>query len=172
MPEAIDQYLKTLYIIRHAKSSWANHNQSDFERPLNERGHKDAPMMAEKLFKNKIPIDVFVSSTALRAKQTCEHFCKIYGADVKKIQFSDMLYHAPSYVIYSVTENINDIYNNAAVFCHNPGITDFVNTLCDDFRIDNMPTCGIVAVQADINHWKDFESTEKKVLFMEYPKKN
>lgn len=164
--------MKTLYIIRHAKSSWANANQTDFERPLNERGHKDAPMMAERLLRNKMPIDVFVSSTALRAKQTCEHFCKVYNTDVKNIQFSDKLYHAPAYVIYSVIENLEDSNNNAAVFCHNPGITDFVNTLTEHFRIDNMPTCGIIAVQSKTDSWKNFESSEKRNLFFDFPKKS
>lgn len=163
--------MKTVYIIRHAKSSWANHNQSDFDRPLNERGTKDAPVMAEKLLKKNIHIDTFISSTALRARQTCEHFCKVFGVDFNKIQLEDKLYHAPSYAIYAAISDIKDSNKNVAIFCHNPGVTDFVNTLSEKFQIDNMPTCGIVAVEADVTHWKDFEKAEKKVLFIEYPKK-
>lgn len=164
--------MKTLYIIRHAKSSWANANQTDFERPLNDRGNRDAPVMAEKLFNRNASIDLFISSTALRARKTCECFCKAYGVDINKIHFSDKLYHAPAYVIYSVIESIEDKNNSAAVFCHNPGITDFVNTLTEHDRIDNMPTCGIIAVQADTDTWKNFESAEKKILFFDYPKNN
>ena len=162
--------MKTLYIIRHAKSSWANLNQTDFERALNDRGNKDALMMAEKLFKKKETIDIFISSTALRARKTCEYFCKSYGVDINEILFSDKLYHAPAYVIYSVIEEIDDTKKGAAIVCHNPGITDFVNSLTDLFRIDNMPTSGIVAVEADTDTWKNFESAEKKVLFFDYPK--
>ncbi len=73
---------KILLLVRHAKSSWDDPSLNDFERPLNERGKKDAPEMAKKLNSKKIKIDAFVSSPAKRARQTCKYFTKEF--DLKK----------------------------------------------------------------------------------------
>lgn len=162
--------MKTLFIIRHAKSSWANFNQSDFERPLNERGHVNAPEMAKRLLNRKINIDAFISSPALRARQTCEHFCKIYNFDLKQIKFVDALYHASYKTIANVIAQTTDDLQSIAVFTHNPGITDYTNTLIENVHIDNMPTCGIFAVEAEADTWEAFSSANKKFLFFDYPK--
>jgi phosphohistidine phosphatase len=162
--------MKTLLIIRHAKSSWANHSQSDFERPLNERGNRDAPKMAARLVSKKIKIDAFISSTAIRAKETCEHFCAVYGVDADQIQWMDALYHASADTIHQVLAQINDKYQTVAIFCHNPGITDFVNDLVEDVVIDDIPTCGIFAASAEIQSWSAFSTAKKSFLFFDYPK--
>ncbi len=162
--------MKTIYIIRHAKSSWANFDQSDFERPLNEKGNNDAPEMAKRLLNKKITIDVFISSPALRAKQTCEHFCQMYKVPLKNIVFNETLYHAPEQVIKNAVSTIDDKFDSAAMFIHNPGITDYVNTLTKKVQIDDMPTCAIFAVEADVQQWKDFSKAEKTFLFFDYPK--
>ncbi len=164
--------MKTVIMIRHAKSSWANQLQSDFERPLNDRGNKDAPKMAEKLLAKHIQIDAFISSTAIRAKQTCEHFCHVFGVDLKAIQWKDELYHASSSTIHQVLAETNDQYQKIAVFCHNPGITEFVNDLVEDVMIDDLPTCGVFAVSAAIEHWRDFSTAKKTYMFFEYPKQH
>lgn len=162
--------MKTLYIIRHAKSDWENFNQTDFDRALNERGNKDAKKMAARLLKKNVIIDTFISSTAIRAKETCEHFCKVYNVPISDINFIDKLYHASSPAIYEVVDSIDNKFNHAAIFCHNPGITDFANTLISKVRLDNMPTCGIFALKIDTDDWKEFEASEKKFLFFDYPK--
>lgn len=162
--------MKTIYIIRHAKSSWANFNQSDFERPLNDRGHKDAPAMAKRLLDKNISIDAFISSPALRARQTCEHFCKIYKTKEEEIIFVDSLYHAAASTISNVISKTDDHFKSIAVFTHNPGITEYVDSLIENVEIDNMPTCGIFAVEAHTEHWKDFPEAKKSFLFFDYPK--
>ncbi len=162
--------MKKLIVVRHAKSSWADMGQSDFDRPLNERGKKDAPEMAERLLKDKIVIDAFVSSPAKRAKRTCKAFAEAYGVEKDDISFVEHLYHAPAPVFYEAIKGFNDGNNSVAVFAHNPGITDFVNSLCNDVHIDNMPTCGVFSVEADVASWKDFEGAEKRFLFFKYPK--
>lgn len=162
--------MKSLYIIRHAKSSWADFGQPDFERPLNERGNKDAPVMAKRLLSKKIIIDAFVSSPAKRAKATCKHFCSEFNVPKEKIIFIDELYHASVPAFYKAVEGLNDKYEHAALFSHNPGITDFVNGLCKGIQINNMPTCGVFGIEIDIESWKDFNTSEKKYLFFDYPK--
>jgi phosphohistidine phosphatase len=161
--------MKTLLVVRHAKSSWANFGEADFDRSLNDRGKRDAPEMAMRLINKKIRIDAFISSPAKRAKMTCEAFCDMYRFAKSGIIFKDNLYHAPSHVFYEVIDGLDVTADTIAVFAHNPGITDFVNTLTKH-NVDNMPTCAVFAVQADIKEWREFGDAEKKFLFFDYPK--
>ncbi len=163
--------MKTLLVVRHAKSSWANFGEADFDRSLNDRGKRDAPEMAMRLVNRNIRVDAFVSSPAKRAKMTCEAFCEVYRADKSAIVLIDKLYHAPGHVFYEVISELETIANSVAIFSHNPGITDFVNTLTNT-SIDNMPTCAVFAVQADVKEWKDFDRAGKKFLFFDSPKSN
>ena len=163
--------MKTLIVVRHAKSSWANIGERDFDRTLNERGKEDAPIMAEKLLKTNIKVDAFVSSSAKRARKTAKAFAEAYGKTKHDIVLSDDLYNAPAGTFYETIEELKDENEAVAIFAHNPGITDFVNTL-GETNIDEMPTCAMFAVQSPINHWKDFRDAEKKFLFFTYPKES
>ena len=125
----INNYLKTLLNIRHAKSSWDIGSLNDFERPLNDRGKKDAPIMAQRLLDKKTPIDAFISSPAKRAKKTAELFSFVYNKKEEDIIFISALYHASPETFYEAIEQIDDAYNSVALFSHNPGITAFVNEL-------------------------------------------
>ena len=162
--------MKTLLVVRHAKSSWANPGQKDFDRPLNERGKNDAPKMAEILLAEGVKIDAFVSSPANRAKQTCEAFVTTYDRKKDEIIFVDKLYHAPAHVYYEAISEGKNKYDRIAIFGHNPGITDFVNSLHAQDHSVEMPTCAIFAVKADVEKWENFEGAKKKFLFYKYPK--
>lgn len=162
--------MKTVLIIRHAKSSWSFGDLSDFERPLNDRGNRDAPQMAERILKKKLNIELLVTSTAKRAYQTCIHFSEVLGISIKDVVIEDCLYHASSDTIHDVIRSLDNRHNSAAIFTHNPGVTDFVNGLVTGITIDNMPTCGVFCVEANIHDWKDFKNAEKKLKFFEYPK--
>ena len=161
--------MKQILIIRHAKSSWAQVGQEDFDRPLNERGQRDAPMMAQRMLGRNIQINAFVSSTANRAFTTAGYFAKAYGVSKKEIRGMKQLYHAYPAVYYEVISKLEDSLTTVAIFAHNPGITLFANELTNT-KIDDMPTCGIFAIQVDITRWKDFEIGEKKYWFFDYPK--
>lgn len=158
-----------LLIIRHAKSSWGDASLKDFDRPLNIRGHRDAPEMAARLLDKKIHIDAFVSSTAIRALTTAAYFAKAYGRKEKDIIKVPELYHAAIPVFYSTIASFDNAFASVALFSHNPGITAFVNGL-SDARIDDMPTCAVFAVTADINNWKDFADAERSFFFFDYPR--
>ncbi len=162
--------MKTFTIIRHAKSGWAGFSVSDFERPLDDTGLEEAPLMAKRLLQQNIKPDFFVSSPALRARTTCEKFCEVFHQDIHQIEFHDTLYHAPAEEIYRVISTLPNEYNNVALFCHNPGITDFVNSLSDEFRLDDMPPCGLLSVEVPVTDWALFEAATKKILFFDYPK--
>lgn len=157
-------------MVRHAKSSWGDFTTPDFERPLNERGKKDAPEMAKRLLEKKTAIDVFISSPAKRAKSTCKAFCKVFDRNKDEIVFIDELYHASVETFNKTVSKIDDRFGSAAIFSHNPGITDFVNSLVANVHIDNMPTCAVFAVVAEVDKWSDFLKAAKKFLFVDYPK--
>lgn len=161
--------MKQLLIIRHAKSSWDFSTLNDFDRPLNERGLRDAPKMGKRMFDKGIKVDAFISSTANRAFTTAVFIAEAYGIKQKEIIQVPELYHAAPPVFYKVIREVDDRFNNIAIFSHNPGITDFVNQLTET-RVDNMPTCGIFAVRIDIDNWKDFEKANKQFWFFDYPK--
>lgn len=161
--------MKTLLVVRHAKSSWADPGTSDLQRPLNNRGKKDAPEMAKRLRKRGIEIDLFLSSPALRAYTTAQYFADAYKVNKKNIVIAEKLYDAPSENFYEVVAALSDEYKTVILFSHNPGITDFVNTL-SDVHIDDMPTCAVYAVSADIHKWSDFKKEDKQFLFLDYPK--
>jgi phosphohistidine phosphatase len=163
--------MKRLFIIRHAKSSLGDFNLADFDRPLNERGKTDAPVMAKRLLAKKMKPDAFVSSPAKRAKKTCSIFCNEFHVKEDKIILVEKLYLAPAVIFFEVIKDLNNKFEQVAIFAHNPGVTEFANLLCNDVQIDNMPTCSIFAVEADIEKWKDFKEAEKKFLFFDYPKK-
>ncbi|MDB5191244.1 MAG: histidine phosphatase family protein [Segetibacter sp.] len=160
--------MKLLLLIRHAKSSW-DYAVSDRDRPLNERGIKNAPEMAKRLLKKKIEIDRFISSPATRAYTTAVYFAGAYDVKNKHIITVPALYEATLNVFYSVVEDQNDSDKTVAIFSHNPGITEFANSL-SNARINNMPTCGIFAVKANIKLWKDFKNAPKEFLFFDFPK--
>jgi phosphohistidine phosphatase len=161
--------MKTLFIIRHAKSSWANFGQSDFDRPLNDRGKTDAPAMALKLLKKNIAIDTFVSSTANRAASTCKAFADAYNIGHSQILFKTELYNAPEHVFYEVLLSLPAQASNVAIFAHNPGISEFANAMCEHVNIYDMPPCGVFAVSVDINNWADFNFATKQFLFFDKP---
>lgn len=161
--------MKTLLLVRHAKSSWDAPGLSDFDRPLNERGKKDAPEMAKRLKDKKIEIDLFVSSPAKRARKTAKYFAEEFGVKKEDIQLVDDLYLATPSAFQKTVAELNDKDDAVVIFSHNPGITEFANSL-SNVRIDDMPTCSVFAVYADTGSWSDFENAEKKFLFFDYPK--
>lgn len=164
--------VKTLYIVRHAKSSWDDPNLDDFERPLNERGKRDAPRMGKRLKEREVHPDHILSSPARRAFSTAKRIAKVLGYSKDVIKTEKKLYHAGEEQILSVIKSINDKFDVVLVFGHNPGLTEFVNALKDDDGqvIDNIPTCGIVAFELKVDHWKDIGWAKGKMLFFDFPK--
>lgn len=144
-------------------------HQTDYERELNDRGLKDAPMMGRRLAKREINIDLVIASTAKRAAQTAE----LIAAEIKyasdKIQWLDKLYHAQPSVIQDVILETDDTYNTIIIVCHNNGITDFANSL-NGVVTHDMPTCGMMAFHVDTESWSQFAQAKKTLWFFDFPK--
>lgn len=161
--------MKSLLLIRHAKSSWDSPTLKDFDRPLNERGQKDAPMMAGRLVQTKHHMDAFVSSNAKRAMATATYFHAAYKSSPLQLIQEPLLYQAQPKDFYTVISALNNDWKSVALFSHNPGITGMVNSFNVATVVD-MPTCAVFGVTADIKDWKDFEAAEKRFLLFDYPK--
>lgn len=159
--------MKELLVIRHAKSSWQNPWEDDFDRPLNDRGKRDAPFMAAEIKKKEVRLDALVTSDANRAYSTCAFFSAANpGIPVIK---ESRLYQANVKHFFEVVHNLPDAYRSVALFSHNTGLTDFVNRLTK-VRVDIVPTCGIYAIKIDIDNWVDFKDGKKAFWFFDYPK--
>jgi len=162
--------MKTLIVVRHAKSSWDDPDLPDFNRPLNDRGERDAPCMAKRLKEKDLPIDMVVSSPAVRALTTCNVFVDRLGISKAQVKEIKELYHAGDEIILSVIKKLPDASSVAMLFGHNPGLTDFVNNLLEE-DIDNVPTAGIVCCGLKVNKWSEVKWGCGEMVFFDWPKK-
>ena len=142
--------MKKLIILRHAKSSWDYPELSDYERPLNSRGNKDAEMMSLKLSERLDHIDCAISSSSKRTELTYEYFKN--KINFKSELFTHELYHASSKKIISIIKNTHSDINSLMVLGHNPGLTDIVNLLTN-YHLYNLPTTGIIIIKFNIISW-------------------
>ncbi len=162
--------MKTLYLIRHAKSSWKDLNAPDHKRKLNERGKRDAPFMGELLHKKGVQPDIIVSSYAVRALTTAKIIAKAVGYAESDIDVRQEVYLASFQTLMNIVRHLNNKANIAFLFGHNPDFTAFANTFSDEY-IPNVPTCGIVEIRFDVQQWSDITSDNGQVISFEFPKK-
>jgi phosphohistidine phosphatase len=163
--------MKTVYLVRHAKSSWEEEGLSDFDRPLNSRGVRDAPRMGKRLKEKHILPDIILSSPANRAMSTCRAIASTLLYSEDKIKPTKELYHADEADILAVIATVDDKCNSLMLFGHNPGLTDFANSLSEkDNLIRNIPTCGVVCFTFAVDSWKRIVPGKGKFVFFDFPK--
>ncbi|MBE2226014.1 MAG: histidine phosphatase family protein [Ignavibacteria bacterium] len=158
-----------LFLCRHAKSSWADTGLRDIERPLNERGKFDAPLMGEILKNKQESADLILSSPAKRAFKTAKIIAEKIGYDLNDIEIEDDLYMAGTNDFLNVLEKINSKNKNIMLFSHNFGITDFANYISNS-KIANIPTCGIVKINFSFSDWKKIKNNKGTLQYFIYPK--
>jgi phosphohistidine phosphatase len=159
--------MKTLLILRHAKSSWANANMSDHERPLNERGKQDAPRAGRWLRDQELTPDLIITSSAERALATAEAAALACDYD-NEIAVTRDFYHAGSDAYLELLAGVSDEYERVMVVGHNPGMEELVEQLTG--RIETMVTAALAVVQLPINYWQELnDETEGKVVEMWRP---
>lgn len=163
--------MKTLLLIRHAKTKKAVAGQKDFDRTLENKGVDDATEIANRNTIKNINIDLMVSSPAVRTVSTCNIFANEINIDASDIKLADELYNGPAYVYREIVAELENDKNTVAIFGHNFGIEDYANYLLSNGTIVVMKPGTVVALQADINNWEDFETADKKLLFIEMPNK-
>ena len=162
--------MKTLYLVRHAKSSWKYPSLSDEERPLNQRGKQNAPEMGIRLKKKGAVPDVLVSSHARRALDTAKLMAEKLGYSKKKIIVDERLYHASIAEFMEVIEEQDSKADVLMLFGHNPGLTGLANTLCQA-HVENIVTAGVYAIRFDTDFWTEVPDMRGEFLFYYYPKK-
>ena len=161
--------MKQLIIVRHAKSDWGDFNLKDFDRPLNHRGHKNAPEMAERLVSKGIKPDAIVSSPALRAITTAKYFASGWSLNADQLTTNASIYEANTKTLLNVINGLDDQFNTIALFGHNPGLTDLLNYLTDEY-IANMPTCSVAIIEFPFDKWKLISGDTGKLILFDFPK--
>lgn len=162
--------MKTLYLLRHAKSSWDNPDLKDFERPLSERGLRDAPRMGERFVEKGHELQCIISSPAVRAKTTAKLFAEAIGFSADEIASNPELYFAGTGMFLKAASLLDDECSSAMLVGHNPAITDFANLMANA-DIDNIPTAGLVELRIDLQSWSDIETGMAELIDFDYPKK-
>ena len=142
--------MKTLFLCRHAKSSWTDAALSDFDRPLNERGLKAAPFMGELMREKKLRPNIVLSSPALRARATAE-ILKKSGTLATDTTFEHRIYEASPQGLRQVIAELDDSNYSAMLIGHNPGIEGFIRFLTG--QLEPMPTAAIAVINLDIDKW-------------------
>jgi phosphohistidine phosphatase len=165
--------MKTLVLIRHAKSSWKHHELKDYQRPLNGRGRRDAPLMAERFSHLEPKPDLLVSSHAVRAQETAKAFAQDLGYPVERIKLNESIYEASSETLLDIIGELSDKCERVALFGHNPGFTNLVETLTAE-NIINLPTAGVAVIDLPIKKWKAVKKVAQdqsgKLVYHSYPK--
>lgn len=163
--------MKTLYLMRHAKSSWKKPNLEDHERPLNKRGKRDIPTMGKRLSVRSIHLDRIVTSDARRALDTAIPIGKWLGLDAVSIRLEPLLYNASQKRILDILKDLEDDCQQAMIVGHNPGLHDVANLF---YRppIPKFPTAGIVTLAFDIDTWHDINPQRLIYSDFDFPKKH
>jgi phosphohistidine phosphatase len=162
--------MKTLVIVRHAKSSWEDASLSDHQRPLAKRGLRDGPVMGARLADWGPPVDRVISSSAVRALTTAELVTQEMGLPWDEIQIEDDLYHATETEMLELIQEQEDYLDGLMLFGHNPGMTYLVNDL-SDLDLDNLPTCGVVILQFEVESWTEIGDVLASEAEFDYPKR-
>lgn len=161
--------MKTLYLIRHAKSSWDEEGLADRDRPLNDRGKRDAPKMGKRLAARRARPDLILSSTAVRALTTAEIVAKELGYKRKAIVVDERIYAAELTTLLNIIGALDDAHAVVMIFGHNPELTTVARYFSNE--IDDMPTCAVAEFEFDVAHWREAPTAKPSSVIFETPKK-
>lgn len=161
--------MKTIYIVRHAKSSWKYRQLRDFERPLKKRGINDAHTMAAHLKEKSIEPDLFISSPAKRALETANIFAETLGFPEDQVQENISIYGASTEELMTVIWGLDDQYQSVMIFGHDPTLTNIATYLTKK-PFEKVPTSAVVAIDFEVDAWSKINKTEGNLRFFIYPK--
>ncbi len=161
--------MKTLYLLRHAKSSLANPDLTDFDRPLLEKGVKRSKLIIDYLHDHEITVDLIVSSPAVRALATAEIFARALNYPIENIRKDRSIYFGDSDKLYEQFFDVPKQVDSMMLVGHNPTLTNFANEFLEK-KIDYIPTSGIVSISFDTDYWEKAGIAKRKTNFVVYPK--
>jgi phosphohistidine phosphatase len=160
--------MKTLYILRHAKSSWKFEELSDHDRPLNKRGRTDAPLIGQELALNNAKPQLILSSPAVRALSTATLVAKELDYDADDIVVDERIYGASAEELLEVTREAPTEVDSLMLVGHNEALSEFANMLSPK-HISRLPTTGVVGLQFDCESWYDIKKDNAVLLFFDAP---
>lgn len=161
--------MKTLFLIRHAKSDWSNPSLKDFERSLNPRGERVAPKMGRELLSRNVSPDIVYSSPSKRTRQTASYICEGINYNEESILFKEEIYEASTGALLRLINSISDDNKTAMVIGHNPSMTYLAEYLTDEI-LNNIPTCGVLKINFEIDSWKFVSKSTGILEWYTYPK--
>ena len=162
--------MKTLYLMRHAKSSWSFDELSDQERPLNDRGRDDAPAMGQALAKRQIMPDLIVSSPAVRAMSTAVLVAREVKYPPASIVVEPGIYQADLDTLLAIIRDLPDTAHAVLLTGHNPTITDVANYLSPSPLSSEMPTAALLCLRFETDAWAEVRQANAEFYFYDYPK--
>jgi phosphohistidine phosphatase len=162
--------MKTLFLIRHAKSSWDDTALPDKDRPLDDRGRRDAPKMGERLAKRDVKPDLILSSPAMRALKTAEIIAKKLDYRRRDIVVDDRLYAVGADDLLDVIHKLGDKLERVMLFGHNPELAELAHRLSS--KITHMPTCAVAEFTFDAKSWSRIGKVKPAKVTLDYPKKS
>lgn len=162
--------MKELFIVRHGKSSWNIEGLSDMDRPLKERGIHDGYTMAKRVLEKNTKPDLIISSPAIRALHSATIFSRVLEYPYEDILIQEKIYFSGIQQVLELINHVDDDINTLIIFGHNPTFTDLANSFTGN-KIDNMPTTGVVHIQAETNLWSEFNKSAIVNWDFDYPKK-
>lgn len=161
--------MKTLYLLRHAKSSWSFDDLSDQERPLNARGRDDAPVMGQALAKRNISPDLVVSSPAVRALSTAVLVAREMKYPHEKIMVEPGIYGTDVDGLLAVIHGLPNAAATVLLVGHNPTITETANALSPS-SLNEMPTAAVVCLRFECDKWAEVSKANAEFYFYDYPR--
>ena len=161
--------MKTLFLVRHAKSSRDDPSLPDRDRPLDDRGRQDAPKMGRRLAKRDVKPDLLLSSPALRALTTAQLIAEEIGYKRKNIVVDDRLYASSAGDLLAVIRALDKKLNRVMLFGHNPEFTDLAHRLSSE--IIDMPTCAVAEFDFDTKAWSDVGAVKPGNVVFDCPKR-
>ena len=159
--------MKTLYIVRHAKSSWVDFSQDDFDRTLDARGKHDLPLMGAELKRLGVNPDQVISSPAVRAITTARGLARALGFDEANIDLHPNTYESSAEEMLKSIKTVPENVDQLMIVGHNPSVSYLVSDLANDW-LNKYSTCGCYAIEFEEGSWKNILKGKKK--FWVYPK--
>lgn len=161
--------MKKLYLVRHAKSSWKFPELDDFDRPLNKRGKRDAPMMGQRLRQQGIRPNLILSSPAKRAKKVTQAIAEALEVASSVVQYDRAIYDTSTEGLLTLLRSLDNRVTTLMLVGHNPELTDLANRLTTHY-IDNVVTSGVVAITFNVEHWSEVRDNEGEFQWYDFPK--
>ena len=159
--------MKRMWIVRHAKSDHGPRYNTDFERPLNKRGNRDAPLMAKEMKKTTDKLDKILVSAAKRTRETATYFINEYNLNKDQVDFEEVLYLPEEEEIWDVVRHINDDIDTVAVFTHNPAVENLLHRYRPG---TSAPTCSVIEFHYDGENWYGIDPEKIRFISHTYPK--